>query len=55
MTFIGFEIDAIWVIMLVCIAVMAVSLLGLCRACILEHRDHLTRGRARHNLTAPLS
>jgi len=49
MTFMGFEIDAIWVIMIVCIAVVAVSLFGLCRATFLEHRYYQTRGRVRHS------
>jgi hypothetical protein len=49
MTFMGFEIDALWVIMIVCIAVVAVSLFGLCRATFLEHRYYKARGRARHS------
>jgi len=49
MTFMGLEVDAIWVIMIVCIAVVAVSLLGLCRATFLEHRYYKTRGRVRHS------
>jgi hypothetical protein len=49
MTFMGLEIDAIWVIMIVCIAVVAVSLVGLCRATFLEHWHYRTRGRARHS------
>jgi hypothetical protein len=49
MTVMGFEIDAIWVIMIVCIAVAAVSLFGLCRATFLEHRYYRTRGRVRHS------
>lgn len=48
MTFMALEVDAIWVIMIVCIAVVAVSLLGLCRVCFLEHRYYHTRGRVRH-------
>jgi hypothetical protein len=37
------------VIMIVCIAVVSVSLFGLCRACVLEHRYYRTRGRVRHS------
>jgi hypothetical protein len=49
MTFLGLETNAIWVIMIVCIAVVSVSLFGLCRACVLEHRYYRTRGRVRHS------
>lgn len=49
MTFAGLAVDAIWVIMIVSIAVAAVSLLGLCRACFLEHRYYHMRGRVRHS------
>jgi len=49
MKFAGIEIDAIWVIMVVSIAVVAVSLLGLCRACVLERRYYNTHGRVRHS------
>jgi hypothetical protein len=49
MTLLGLEIDAIWMIMIVCIIVVAVSLLGLCRACFLEHRYYRTRGRLRQS------
>ena len=38
MTLAGFEIDAIWIIMIACIAIVAVSLAGLCRACLRERR-----------------
>jgi hypothetical protein len=47
MTFMGLEVDVIWVVMIACIAVVSVSLFGLCRACILEHRYYRTRGRVR--------
>ena len=49
MTFMGLEIDAIWVVMVACILVVGISLLGLCRACLLEHRYHRTHGWVRHN------
>jgi hypothetical protein len=49
MTFMGLEIDVIWAVMIVCIVVVAVSLFGLCRATLLEHRYYRTRGRVRHS------
>jgi hypothetical protein len=49
MTFMALEVDAIWVIMIVCIAVVAISLFGLCRATLLEHRYYKARGRVRHS------
>ena len=53
MTFMALEVDAIWVIMIVCIAVAAISLFGLCRATLLEHRYYKARGRVRHSLDSP--
>ena len=44
-TIAGFEIDAIYVMMIACILVVAVSLIGLCRASLMEHRYYRTRGR----------
>jgi hypothetical protein len=49
MTFVGLEIDAIWLIMIACIVVAAVSLVGLCRGVFLEHRYYQTRGWVRHS------
>lgn len=47
MTITGLEIDAVWVVMVVCIIVVGVSLVGLCRACLLERRYYRTWGRWR--------
>jgi hypothetical protein len=49
MTIAGFEVDAIYVVMIACIFVVAISLFGLCRACFLEHRYYRTRGRVYHS------
>ncbi len=48
MTIAGFEIDAIYVVMIACILVVAISLVGLCRACLIEHHYYRTRGRVHH-------
>jgi hypothetical protein len=48
MTLAGLEIDAIWIIMIACIIVVAVSLAGLCRACLIERHYYRTRGRVHH-------
>ena len=40
----GIEIDGIYVVMIACILVVAITLVGLCRAC-LEHHYYRTRGR----------
>jgi hypothetical protein len=48
MTIAGFEIDAIYLAMTVSILVVAASLVGLCRACLLERHYYHTRGRVRH-------
>ena len=45
MTLAGFEIDAIWIIMIACIAIVGVSLVGLCRACLMERHYYRTRGQ----------
>ncbi len=45
MTIAGFGVDAIYVVMIVCIVVVAVSLIGLCRACLMERHYYRTRGR----------
>ena len=45
MTIAGFEVDAIYVVMIACIVVVAVSLIGLCRACLMERHYYRTRGR----------
>jgi cell division protein FtsL len=45
MTIAGIEVDAIYVVMIVSILVVAVSLVGLCRASFMEHRYYRTRGR----------
>jgi len=44
----GVEVDAIWVLMVVCIAIVAISLVGLCRACLIERHYYRTRGDVRH-------
>ena len=48
MTIIGLEVDAVYVVMIACIFVVAISLFGLCRACFLERRYYRTRGRVHH-------
>ena len=45
MTIAGIEIGAIYVVMIACILVVAISLVGLCRASFMEHRYYRTRGR----------
>ena len=45
MTIAGLEIDAIYLVMIASILVVAVSLVGLCRASFMEHRYYRTRGR----------
>ncbi|HZL64504.1 MAG TPA: hypothetical protein VFD50_06130 [Thermoleophilia bacterium] len=45
MTIAGIEIGAIYVVMIACILVVALSLVGLCRASFMEHRYYRTRGR----------
>jgi hypothetical protein len=49
MTIAGFEIDAIYLAMTVSILVVAASLVGFCRACLLERRYlPYTRSGASH-------
>jgi hypothetical protein len=45
MTIAGIEIGAIYVVMIACIFVVAITLVGLCRACLMEHHYYRTRGR----------
>ena len=45
MTIAGIEIDAIYLVMIACILVVAITLVGLCRASFMEHRYYRTRGR----------
>jgi len=45
MTIAGIEVGAIYVMMIVCILVVAITLVGLCRATLMEHRYYRTRGR----------
>jgi hypothetical protein len=41
----GIEIDAIYVVMIVSILVVGITLVGLCRATLMEHHYYRTRGR----------